>query len=121
MVNTRKKMHSVDIVSDDVYNVLSVAAKNQGKSIRSFTNNLLSDVVKSREFFQNKFQHLKKISQDNGRAHIVDEMRNGNVATVTVNNGRLECSICEEDLICDHITYTMVDPEFWEMLQNHNK
>ena len=94
------------------------AAKEKNMSLRSFVNGLLSDVINSQKFFQERFPHLKKIEQSDGISYIKDKNRNGAVSLVRIKDGKLQCNLCEKDLICDHVIFTMVDQGFWEMLKD---
>ena len=116
MTETKRDVHTIDVVSSEVYKVLKEEADNEKKSLRSFVNELLADTVKSREFFNKKFDHLTKIKSMPGKVKIADE-RKGRVAEVTIENEKLQCNICDKDLICDHVTYSIVNMDYWKMLQ----
>ncbi len=118
MKDRKRDVHTIDIVSSEVYDILKVAASNENKSLRSFVNDLLSDSAKSREFFNSKFDYLTKLKSDNPNKVKIADDKKKSIAEVSMIDGKLQCSVCEKNLVCDHVTYSMVNPDFWKMLQD---
>ena len=102
----KRTSHSVDIVSPDLYDKLKDAADQEGVSVRLFVNNLLQNISKTKEVFAKMFPNLEFLTVKNGIAYIEDHEKN-RTAKVILSKDKFECSICDENIVCNHIAYTI--------------
>ena len=111
-----KPSGSVDIISPEVHEALKERAKKKDISVRQYVNELLSNINEANKTFQKMFPHLEivKIKEN---ASFVDDTKKDDVAKVSMHDGKLSCSICEENLVCDHITLTLANKKFWAMVK----
>ena len=114
-----KKSHSVDVVADNVYTTLQKAAEKNKTSVRGYVNDLLSNAAEANIFLSKKFKHLTKVEQS--KEEIILRDKDKGFAAVMMENGKLQCSLCPKNLVCDHITYALIDPSFWTVPQVDNK
>ncbi len=109
-------------VSEEVYNRFhDVYKKNKQelamKGINSFAGYItfmMEDLMQKDETFARYAPKLEKISADDNRVVIKDNMKN-RIAEVTVQNGELYCLLCEEK-DCVHVGFVFSLSEVYEVL-----
>lgn len=109
-------------VSEEVYNRFhDVYRKNKQdlamKGINSFAGYItfmMEDLMQKDETFARYAPKLEKISADDNRVVIKDNIKN-RIAEVAVQNGELYCLLCEEK-DCVHIGFVFSLSEVYEVL-----
>ena len=109
-------------VSEEVYNRFhDTYKKNKNdlamKGINSFAGYItymMEDLMQKDETFARYAPKLEKISADDDRVIIKDNIKN-RIAEVAVQNGELYCLLCEEK-DCVHVGFVFSLPEVYEVL-----
>ena len=109
-------------VSEEVYNRFhDIYRKNKHelamKGINSFAGYItfmMEDLMQKDETFARFAPKLEKVSADDNRVVIKDNIKN-RIAEVAVQNGELYCLLCEEK-DCVHIGFVFSLPEIYEVL-----
>lgn len=109
-------------VSEEVYNRFhDIYKKNRQdlamKGINSFAGYItfmMEDLMQKDETFARYAPKLEKISADDNRVVVKDNMKN-RIAEVAVQNGELYCLLCEEK-DCVHVGYVFSLSEVYEVL-----
>ena len=109
-------------VSEEVYNRFNdVYRKNKQdlamKGINSFAGYItfmMEDLMQKDETFARYAPKLEKISADDNRVVVKDNIKN-RIAEVAVQNGELYCLLCEEK-DCVHIGFVFSLSEVYEVL-----
>ncbi len=109
-------------VSEEVYNRFhDVYRKNKQdlamKGINSFAGYItfmMEDLMQKDETFARYAPKLEKISADDDRVVIKDNIKN-RIAEVAVQNGELYCLLCEEK-DCVHVGFVFSLSEVYEVL-----
>ncbi|MDE1863316.1 MAG: hypothetical protein KGI33_10440 [Thaumarchaeota archaeon] len=109
-------------VSEEVYNRFhDVYKKNKQdlamRGINSFAGYItfmMEDLMQKDETFARYAPKLEKISADDNRVVVKDNIKN-RIAEVAVQNGELYCLLCEEK-DCVHIGFVFSLPEVYEVL-----
>ena len=109
-------------VSEEVYNRFhDVYRKNKQdlsmKGINSFAGYItfmMEDLMQKDETFARYAPKLEKISADDNRVVVKDNMKN-RIAEVAVLNGELYCLLCEEK-DCVHVGFVFSLSEVYEVL-----
>lgn len=109
-------------VSEEVYNRFhDVYRKNKQdlamKGINSFAGYItfmMEDLMQKDETFARYAPKLEKISADDNRVVVKDNIKN-RIAEVAVQNGELYCLLCEEK-DCVHIGFVFSLSEVYEVL-----
>jgi len=87
------------------------------KGINSFAGYItfmMEDLMEKDETFARFAPKLEKVSADDNRVVIKDNIKN-RIAEVAVQNGELYCLLCEEK-DCVHIGFVFSLPEIYEVL-----
>lgn len=111
-------------VSEEVYNRFhDIYKKNKQdlamKGINSFAGYItfmMEDLMQKDETFARYAPKLEKISADDNRVVIKDNIKN-RIAEVAVQNGDLYCLLCEEKN-CVHVGYVFSLSEVYEVLNS---
>ena len=111
-------------VSEEVYNRFhDIYKKNKQdlamKGINSFAGYItfmMEDLMQKDETFARYAPKLEKISADDNRVVIKDNIKN-RIAEVAVQNGELYCLLCEEKN-CVHVGYVFSLSEVYEVLNS---
>ncbi|MDE1815708.1 MAG: hypothetical protein KGI11_04020 [Thaumarchaeota archaeon] len=111
-------------VSEEVYNRFhDIYRKNKQdlamKGINSFAGYItymMEDLMQKDETFARYAPKLEKISADDNRVVIKDNIKN-RIAEVAVQNGELYCLLCEEKN-CVHVGYVFSLSEVYEVLNS---
>ena len=109
-------------VSEDVYNKFhDVYKKNKEdlamKGINSFAGYItfmMEDLMQKDETFARYAPKLEKISVDDNRVVVKDNIKN-RIAEVAIQNGELYCLFCEEK-DCVHVGFVFSLPDVYEVL-----
>lgn len=109
-------------VSESVYNKFhDVYRKNKEdlamKGINSFAGYItfmMEDLMQKDETFARYAPKLEKISVDDNRVVIKDNIKN-RIAEVAIQNGELYCMFCEEK-DCVHVGFVFSLPDVYEVL-----
>ncbi|HMK33050.1 MAG TPA: hypothetical protein VK431_05445 [Nitrosopumilaceae archaeon] len=109
-------------VSEDVYNKFhEVYKKNKEdlamKGINSFAGYItfmMEDLMQKDETFARYAPKLEKISVDDNRVVVKDNIKN-RIAEVAIQNGELYCLFCEEK-DCVHVGFVFSLPDVYEVL-----
>jgi len=109
-------------VSETIYNKFhDVYKKNKEdlamKGINSFAGYItfmMEDLMQKDETFARYAPKLEKISVDDNRVVIKDNIKN-RIAEVAIQNGELYCMFCEEK-DCVHIGFVFSLPDVYEIL-----
>jgi hypothetical protein len=109
-------------VSETVYNKFhDVYKKNKEdlamKGINSFAGYItfmMEDLMQKDETFARYAPKLEKISVDENRVVIKDNIKN-RIAEVAIQNGELYCMFCEEK-DCVHVGFVFSLPDVYEVL-----
>jgi len=109
-------------VSEDVYNKFhDVYKKNKEdlamKGINSFAcyiTFMMEDLMQKDETFARYAPKLEKISVDDNRVVVKDNIKN-RIAEVAIQNGELYCLFCEEK-DCVHVGFVFSLPDVYEVL-----
>ncbi|HJU14190.1 MAG TPA: hypothetical protein VJ792_07015 [Candidatus Nitrosotalea sp.] len=109
-------------VSEEVYNRFhDIYKKNKQdlamKGINSFAGYItfmMEDLMQKDETFARYAPKLEKISADDNRVVVKDNMKN-RIAEVAVQNGELYCLLCEEKN-CVHVGFVFSLSEVYEVL-----
>jgi hypothetical protein len=111
-------------VSEEVYNRFhDIYKKNRQdlamRGINSFAGYItfmMEDLMQKDETFARYAPKLEKISADDDRVVIKDNIKN-RIAEVAVQNGELYCLLCEEKN-CVHVGYVFSLSEVYEVLNS---
>lgn len=109
-------------VSEEVYNRFhDIYRKNKQdlamKGINSFAGYItfmMEDLMQKDETFARYAPKLEKISADDNRVVVKDNIKN-RIAEVAVQNGELYCMLCEEKN-CVHVGFVFSLSEVYEVL-----
>jgi len=109
-------------VSEEVYNKFhDVYKKNKEdlamKGINSFAGYItfmMEDLMQKDETFARYAPKLEKISVDDNRVVVKDNIKN-RIAEVAIQNGELYCLFCEEK-DCVHVGFVFSLPDVYEVL-----
>ena len=109
-------------VSESVYNKFhDVYKKNRDdlamKGINSFAGYItfmMEDLMQKDETFARYAPKLEKISVDDNRVVVKDNIKN-RIAEVAIQNGELYCMFCEEK-DCVHVGFVFSLPDVYEVL-----
>jgi hypothetical protein len=109
-------------VSETVYNKFhDVYKKNKEdlamKGINSFAGYItfmMEDLMQKDETFARYAPKLEKISVDDNRVVVKDNIKN-RIAEVAIQNGELYCMFCEEK-DCVHVGFVFSLPDVYEVL-----
>ncbi|HWY34310.1 MAG TPA: hypothetical protein VNX68_06665 [Nitrosopumilaceae archaeon] len=109
-------------VSETVYNKFhDVYKKNRDdlamKGINSFAGYItfmMEDLMQKDETFARYAPKLEKISVDDNRVVVKDNIKN-RIAEVAIQNGELYCMFCEEK-DCVHVGFVFSLPDVYEVL-----
>jgi hypothetical protein len=109
-------------VSESVYNKFhDVYRKNKDdlamKGINSFAGYItfmMEDLMQKDETFARYAPKLEKISVDDNRVVVKDNIKN-RIAEVAIQNGELYCMFCEEK-DCVHVGFVFSLPDVYEVL-----
>ena len=109
-------------VSEEIYNRFhDIYKKNKQdlamKGINSFAGYItfmMEDLMQKDETFARYAPKLEKISADDNRVVVKDNIKN-RIAEVAVQNGELYCMLCEEK-DCVHIGFVFSLSEVYEVL-----
>ena len=109
-------------VSESIYNKFhDVYKKNKDdlamKGINSFAGYItfmMEDLMQKDETFARYAPKLEKISVDDNRVVVKDNIKN-RIAEVAIQNGELYCMFCEEK-DCVHVGFVFSLPDVYEVL-----
>ena len=109
-------------VSDTVYDRFNASYQQKKsdlahKGIRSlsgYVSHMLEERMQEDKVLARHAPLIKKISVDQDRIVLLDEMKN-RIVEVTFQEGALFCQLCEEK-DCLHVGYALAQPEIYEAL-----
>lgn len=112
-------------VSESVYDKFSdTYAKNKDalavkgiRSISGYVSYMLEERMQESELLAKHAPMFKKISIDDDRVVMLDNVKN-RVVEVAIQNGTLVCQLCEET-DCVHVGYAAALPEVYSVMAAH--
>jgi len=111
-------------VSDTIYDqFFDVYQKSKAelamKGVNSFSGYvtyMLEEMMQKDKIFTRYAPKFEKISVDDKRVILQDNIRN-RIAEITITNGELECCLCNEK-DCVHVGFVFSLPDVYEMINN---
>ena len=104
-----KRPRTIDVVSEEVYRKLQIAASNNDQSLRQFVNNILTNNTEAQRIFENLFPGIEIISSSD-KAIFINDTNLNKVFTITTADGSLSCNECSSNKMCKHIAFTLTQP-----------
>ena len=114
-------------VSETVYDKFNQVYQNSKqellmKGVNSFSGYvtyMLEELMAKDKTFARFAPKFEKISVDNDRVILKDNIRN-RIAEITIKNGQLECCLCNEK-DCVHVGFVFSLPDVYEILNNNKR